>query len=144
MDFDRVFSTFRISASGLAAERLRMKVIANNIANANDSAKPGQTPFQKDELVFRAVLDDAIDDAGLGGVEVVQKVKSDAEFRKAFLPGHPHAIKEGPLKGYVRFSNVNPVLEMVDMVAASRAYEANLAVLTTFKEMMHQTLRLGR
>lgn len=136
MDVDRMFATFGISASGLAAERMRMKVIANNLANANNSARPGEAPFQKGELVFRAVLDDALG----GGVEVVGVQENTAPPRVQFIPGHPHADAEG----FVRFSNVNSVTEMVDMIAASRAYQANLAALTTFKEMMHQTLRLGR
>lgn len=140
MDLDHMLSTFRISASGLSAERLRLKVIANNLAHANDTAPAGKTPFQKDELVFRAVLDDELAQEGLGGVRVVRKQKNGAPPRVKHVPGHPHADKDG----FVRFSNVNPVTEMVDLVAASRAYQANLAVLTTYKEMMQQTLRLGR
>jgi len=140
MDFDNLFSTFQISASGLAAERLRMRVVASNLANANESAKPGEMPYRKRELVFRAVLDGQTSRDGLGGVEVVGVEENAAPPRVQYLPGHPHADKNG----FVRFSNVNAVTEMVDMIAASRAYESNLAVLTTFKEMMHQTLRLGR
>ena len=140
MDFDHLFSTFQITASGLAAERLRMRVIANNLANANESAKPGETPYRKKELLFRAVLDSAMGGDGLGGVQVVGVGENASAARVQYLPGHPHA----DANGFVQFSNVNAVTEMVDMNAASRAYEANLAVLTTFKDMMHETLRLGR
>ncbi|MFW6162157.1 MAG: flagellar basal body rod protein FlgC [Planctomycetota bacterium] len=140
MDLDRAFSTFQISASGLSAERLRMRTIAQNIANANTSARPGETPYRKRELVFQAVLDDAMSPDGLGGVRVTDVVENTAPGRVQYLPGHPHADEQG----FVRFSNVNAVTEMVDMIAASRAYESDLALLTTFKEMMQETLRLGR
>jgi flagellar basal-body rod protein FlgC len=144
MDFDHCLSAFRISSSGLAAERLRMKVIANNLANANVTRTPEGGPYRKDEVVFRAVLDRAMapnDPAALGGVRVERVVKSTEPFRTEYRPGHPDADKT---TGMVRLPNVNPVTEMVDLLTASRSYQANLAVLTTYKDMMHQTLRLGQ
>jgi len=141
MDFDHVFSTFRVSASGLAAERLRMKVIANNLANANVTRTPEGGPFRKDEVMFRSVLDRAMGADGLGGVAVEGLTKSTEPFRVEYRPGHPDA---DPTTGMLKLSNVNSVTEMIDMMGASRSYQANLAVLTTYKDMMNQTLRLGR
>jgi len=144
MDFDHCLSAFRISSSALAAERLRMRVIANNLANANVTRTPEGGPYRKDEVVFRAVLDRAMapnDPAALGGVRVEGMVKSAEPFRTEYRPGHPDADKT---TGMVRLPNVNPVTEMVDLLTASRSYQANLAVLTTYKDLMHQTLRLGQ
>ncbi len=145
MDFDDLFSTFGISASGLAAERLRMRVIANNLANASATRTPQGGPFRKDVVVFREALDRELaakdSPQALRGVQVAAVVKSNEPFRVVYRPGHPDADKK---TGMLRLPNVNPVTEMVDLITASRAYQANLAVLTTFKEMMLQTLRLGR
>jgi len=145
MDFDHLFATFRIGASGLTAERARMRAIANNLANANVTRDADGNPFRRDVVVFREVLDRALRGgtagATLGGVRVAGIVKSPAPFRTEYRPGHPDADKE---TGMLRLPNVDPVTEMVDMMTVSRAYQANLAVLTTFKEMMTQTLRLSR
>ncbi len=145
MDFDQVFSTFRISSSGLAAERTRMNVIANNLANANTTHAPGGGPFRRNEVVFRTVLDRELASrspgGGLGGVAVERVVPSRAPFRTEYRPGHPDA---DPQTGMVKLPNVEPVTEMVDMITASRSYQANLTVLSTFREMILQTLQLGR
>jgi flagellar basal-body rod protein FlgC len=145
MDFEHTFVPFRISGSALAAERERMRVIATNLANANVTRTPEGGPYCKYEVVFRSVLDDTMRAAdertGLAGVAVERVVKSDAPFRAEYRPGHPDA---DPETGKVLMPNVDPVLEMIDMITASRSYEANLAVLRTFKQMMLQTLRLGR
>ncbi len=144
MDFDQVFSTFRISSSGMAAEQTRMRVIANNLANANTTHGSGGEPFRRSEVVFRTVLDREMtrrDPAGeLAGVAVERIVPSAAPFRTVLQPGHPDA----DARGYVRYPNVEPVTEMVDMITASRSYQANLAVLSTFRDMILQTLKLGR
>ena len=145
MDFDDIFSTFGISASGLAAERLRMRVIANNLANASATRTPEGGPFRKDVVVFREALARELAARGgadaLRGVEVAAIVKSSEPFRMVYRPGHPDADKT---TGMLKLPNVDPVTEMVDLITASRAYQANLAVLKTFREMMLQTLRLGR
>jgi len=145
MDFDHLFTTFRISASGLEAERARMRAIANNLANANVTKTADGSPFRKDIVMFREVLEREAGsgEAGgdLAGVAVEGLIKSRAPFRVEYLPGHPDADKE---TGMLRLPNVDPVTEMVDMITASRSYQANLTVLTTFKEMMLQTLRMGR
>ena len=147
MSLDHLFGTFQISASGLAAERYRMSVIANNLANANTTAVSRDAagravPFRRDVAVFEQVLRGQAargDPDALGGVRVVGTAKSTVPFTTVYRPGHPHAKD-----GWLRMPNVNPVSEMVDLITASRAYQSNLTVLTTFKSMMEQTLRLGR
>ena len=144
MDFDQVFSTFRISSSALTAERTRMNVIANNLANANTTHGPDGRPFRRNEVVFRTVLDREMGGRGaadgLAGVAVARVVASDAPFRLEYRPGHPDA---DPQTGMVKLPNVEPVTEMVDMITASRSYQANLAVLSTFRDMILQTLKIG-
>ncbi|MFP4055851.1 MAG: flagellar basal body rod protein FlgC [Candidatus Brocadiia bacterium] len=143
MDFESTFSPFRISASALEAERQRMRVIANNLANANVTRTPGGEPYCKRDVVFQSLVEREAatgQDDGLGGVRVARVARSTAPFRTVFRPGHPDADEDG----MVLMPNVEPVTEMVDMITASRSYQANLAVLKTFKEMMLQTLRLGR
>ena len=144
MDFDQVFSTFRISSSALAAEQTRMRVIANNLANANTTHGPGGGPFRRNEVVFRTVLDREMGGhgagAGLAGVAVERVAPSATPFRSEYRPGHPDA---DPQTGMVKLPNVEPVTEMVDMITASRSYQANLTVLSTFRDMILQTLKLG-
>lgn len=148
MSLDRMFSTFGISASGLAAERVRMDVTAHNLANANSTGvardRDGTyVPFCKQEVVFRQVLEAAARAAGvagLGGVAVEAVVDSGEPPREVLRPGHPHANAEGKLL----LPNVDSIAEMVNLITAQRAYQANLAAIRNFREMMQQTLRLGR
>ena len=149
MSFDEMFSTLNISASGLAAERRRMDVIAHNLANANTTrestdADGKAVPYCRRVVIFRAVLDDqfsADGRLGLGGVRVEDSVKDvPGEFATKELPGHPDA----DAKGFVRMPNVSPITEMIDLITAQRAYQASLTSIRNFKEMMQQTLRLGR
>ena len=145
MDIDKLFSALRISASGLSAERLRMNVIAENIANASATRTPQGGPYRRQMVVFSSVLADTMgeDRAGaddLGGVEAIQVVQSTEPFNRVYIPGHPDANKDG----YVLMPNVNTMFEMIDMISASRSYEANLAVIRTFKEMMARTLAIAR
>jgi len=145
MDFDNLFTTFRISASGLAAERRRMQVIANNLANANVTRSAEGGPFRKDVVVFSEALDRAMAARGdkdpLLGVRVLGLVKSPEPFHAEYRPGHPDADKT---TGMLELPNVDPVTEMVDMMTATRAYQANLAVLRSFREMMLRTLQMIR
>lgn len=120
------------SSNGMHAERLRMDVISGNIANANTASEPGETPTRRQNVVLRATDD---------GVQVVG-VNPDmtSPFRREYLPGHPFANGEG----FVTFTNINPVFEMVDMLTASRAYEANLAAFNTARTMVNAALNIGR
>lgn len=144
MGTNNVFSAFDISASGLAAERIRMNVIANNIANANTTDSPEGGPYRKEQVVFSSVLNQALKNADikgmerLGGVKVQNIIKSTEPFNKVYIPGHPKADE----KGFVEMPNVNTVSEMVDLVTASRSYEANLAVINSAKDMSNKALSL--
>lgn len=136
-----LFAGADISASGMSAERQRMEVVANNIANANATQTAEGGPFRRKQLVFSAALDAAGNAAGLRGVEVVGLQDDMSDFVE--VPGNGH-IHEDPETGMLKLPNVKLPNEMVDLITASRSYEANLKALTTFKQMIEQTLQLLR
>ena len=142
-----IFDALDISASGLIAERTRMDVTSQNLANAQSSG------YRRQDVVLRqagggfaSVLGQAIGagtPAGGGngrGVEVAAVVTDEGEQRRVYDPGHPDADPEG----YVRLPNVNAVTEMTDLISASRAYEANVTAMQTAKQMFSKTLELLR
>ena len=144
MSIDNMFSVFDISGSGLSAERVRMNVIANNIANANATETPEGGPYRREQVEFSSLLSKAMKNSDikgaerLGGVKVQQIVKSAEPFNKVYIPGHPKA----DANGFVNMPNVSVMMEMVDMVTASRAYEANLAVINSSKDMNNKALSI--
>ena len=133
-----LFDAMRVSASGLTAERLRLDVIAGNLANANSTSGPDGQPFSKRMVVLQAAPPGA---GGVAeGVRVSGIVTDPSPPRRAYDPSHPAADADG----YVSLPNVNPVGEMVDMISASRAYEANVTALKAAKDMALKTLDLLR
>lgn len=140
MNFDRMLSATNISASGLSAERLRMEVVANNIANAFSTRGPGGGPFRRQDVVFAAVLNDFVDTGLGGGVQVVGVVDDLSEMPRVHNPGHPDADGDG----FVVMPNVFIPIEMVNLITANRAYEANLKVLQAFRQQIDQALILIR
>jgi len=132
-----------ISASALAAQRARMNLIAENLAHADTTRTPEGGPYRRRKVVFEA-LGSAF--PGLPsaepsrGVRVVGVVDAQTPFRRIHQPGHPDADAEG----YVSLPNVNPVMEMIDLMAATRAYEANVSAIQALKSMMQKALELGR
>ena len=139
-----LFAGADISASGMSAERQRMEVVANNIANANSTQSNDGGPYRRQQLVFSAALDQTGSHptvSGLHGVEVVGLQSDQAELPLVHNPGHPDA---DPITGLVAMPNVSLPNEMVDLITASRSYEANLKALSSFKQMVEQTLRLLR
>jgi len=145
MAFDDLFRAASISASGLAAERMRMEVVANNIANAHSTRGPDGGPYRRQHLLFSAMVDEGAGAApsgasGLRGVQVVNKVDDPSEFPRVYQPGHPDADQEG----FVAMPNVFLPMEMVDLMTASRAYEANVKVMQMFREQMEQVLSILR
>ncbi|HUX50562.1 MAG TPA: flagellar basal body rod protein FlgC [Spirochaetia bacterium] len=149
-----LFSTIDIAASGLTAQRLREDVIANNIANATTTRTPEGGPFERSIVVVRPrvsqpywrsqFLPTALDNGIGDGVRVVEIKKDTSPPKLVWDPTHPDAIKTGPKKGYVEMPNVNIVNEMVDLISASRSYEANSAVINSSKQMFMQALQIGR
>lgn len=138
-----MFSVSDVSATGLSAERLRMEVIANNIANANSTRTAEGGPYRRRQVVFQAMLDDvgSEESAGrMGGVRVLGVESDPSEFPRVYQPGHPDADAEG----FVRMPNVSMANEMVDLITANRGYEANLRVLRSYREMVQQALTLLR
>lgn len=144
MGMDKVFTALDISASGLTAERIRMNVIANNIANANATNSPDGGPYRREQVEFQSILNKASNMSDiegterLGGVKVSKIMKSKEPFNKVFIPGHPQADENG----FVEMPNVNIATEMVDLVTASRSYEANLAVINSSKDITNQALSI--
>jgi flagellar basal-body rod protein FlgC len=138
-----VFSAMEVAASGLSAERTRMNVIASNLANARTTKTEAGGPYKKLDPVFHAVpLDGGTVGSG-GGVSMVRVDRIEADKRDPQLvyePGHPDA----DAKGYVRYPNVNVVEEMVNMITASRAYEAGVSTVDSVKSMARSALGIGR
>ncbi|MCW2956691.1 MAG: flagellar basal-body rod protein FlgC [Thermoleophilia bacterium] len=144
-----MFDSMHISASGLAAERLRMDVIAQNLANANSTRGPDGQPYRRHEVVFRSsdsvVGTSPSTKAGasgdnLSGVEPVAIVEDPSPLRAVHDPTHPDADDNGN----VYYPNVNPVTEMVDMMTATRAYEANVTAMNAAKNMALKALDILR
>jgi len=150
-----LFTTINTAATGLTAQRTRLDVIANNIANVNTTRTTEGGPFRRSRVVFRPrvsqpywrspFLPSFLKEQIGRGVRVVEVQKDfDAEVRLVYDPTHPDAIKSGPRQGYVEYPNVNVVNEMVDMISASRAYEANVAIMNGSKSMFLKALEIGR
>ncbi len=127
---DDLLKTLAISGSGMRAQGTRLRVIAENIANANSLAtEPGQLPYRRQVITFENVLNNR---SGLNMVEVHDIRPDLSEFGKSFDPAHPAADENG----YVLTPNVNTLIEMMDMREAQRSYEANLNVIKNSKAML--------
>jgi flagellar basal-body rod protein FlgC len=152
-----LFDAIDVAGSGLAAERLRMDVTAGNLANAQTTQGADGQPYRRREVVlqeaqagggsFGSMLSSAVagsSSAGAGGpvsgVQVAGVVEDPAPPRRVYDPGHPDADAQG----YVSLPNVNPVTEMVDLIGASRSYEANVTAMQAAKQLFTKTLELLR
>jgi flagellar basal-body rod protein FlgC len=123
-----------VATSALKAEQSRMRVIAENLANADSTAQtPGGDPYRRQVPVFQPMTV-----AGAKGVSMARVVSDQTQFGSEYAPGHPAA----DAKGYVKLPNVNPMLEAIDMRDAQRAYQANLSVIETAAEMDNATLSI--
>lgn len=131
-------SSLRISASGLHAQSARIRVIAENLANADSAARtPDEDPYRRRIPTFEAVFDKEV---GGYGVQIGKMAYDLTDFETRFEPGHPAADESG----YVRYPNVNPLIEAMDMREAQRTYEANLNVVTSTRQMVGRTLDILR
>jgi len=134
-----LFKIFSIAGSGLAAQSQRLNAVASNLANADSAAGPDGKVYAARQVVFQAASLDAAD-ARASGVRVAAVTESAAAPRRVHDPKHPMADKEG----YVTLPNVSVVDEMVNMIAASRAYQSNVEAMNTAKALLAKTLTLGQ
>lgn len=150
-----LFDAIDVSGSGLSAERMRMDVTAENLANAETTRAAGGGPYRRKEVVLSAVQPDSFRTAlaaatagtvqdgatqAAGGVQVSQIVQDNSAPRMVYDPGHPDANAQG----YVAMPNVNPVTEMTDLISSSRAYEANVTAMQAAKQLFTKTFDLLR
>lgn len=149
-----MFTSINIATSGLTAQRLRQDVIGNNIANINSTRTTEGGPFKRSRVVFAPITDDpywkspflprSMDNGGGKGVRIVEVSKdTDTPSRLVYDPTHPDAIKSGERAGYVEYPNANIVSEMTDLIAAQRAYQANMQIVNTAKSMFEMALQIG-
>ena len=140
-------SSLDITGSALTAETYRMSLISQNLANSNttrtesgDPYKRKQAVFEERSLSFADVLNGELQEHTQGGVRVSEVVESDAAFVPVYDPAHPHADENG----YVMYPNVNRTEELADLMAATRAYEANITALNAVKAIATKALEIGR
>ena len=149
------FSSLRTSSSGLTAQRLRMDLISNNIANAETTRTPEGGPYRRQQVLFtpkvaaklpigsfmRGGVAAIASTSGLiEGVQPLKIIQDESPLRQVYDPGHPDANPNG----FVEYPNVNVVTEMTDMLSATRSYEANVTVLNAAKQMAQRALEIGR
>ncbi|WP_312700040.1 flagellar basal body rod protein FlgC [Sedimentibacter sp.] len=138
--------SLNISGSGLTAQRLRMDVISENIANKDSTRTENGEPYRRKMVVLSAVNNfqnmfiENINEYEAGRVEVTEIVEDETEFKLVYNPEHPDAGEDG----YVRMPNVDTLKETVDIMEAYRAYQANITALNTMKQMAIKALEIGR
>jgi flagellar basal-body rod protein FlgC len=144
MDF---LSAMRLSASGLSAERVRVNLAASNLANAETTRGPDGKPYQRLDPVLEAVPFDAAlgsagggPEGGVAGVRVAEIAKDEGPGRRVYSPTHPDADADG----FVTLPNVNPVHEIVNLLSAQKAYDANATAVDTLKTMAQRALEIAR
>ena len=133
-------SSLQISGSALTAERTRLDVISQNIANVHTTRAADGRAYRRRQVIFEMIPGEPGTPGPTGGVRVSQVKTSDAPMERVYSPGHPDANAQG----YVEMPNVNLVDEMVDLITATRAYEANVAVVNATKTLVARALDLGR
>lgn len=136
----QLFSGSDATASALEAERLRMEVVSQNIAQANTTRGLDGKPYQRQRVVFENVLSSALGEPGAKKVQVGKITPDNRPPRLVHQPGHPDA----DANGMVAYPAINVHEEMADLIASSRAFEANLAVIRNAKSMALQTLSIGK
>ncbi|HSQ87843.1 flagellar basal body rod protein FlgC [Romboutsia sp.] len=132
-----VFSGMRISASGLSAERLRMDIISSNVANAKTTRTEDGGAYIRKVATFAENYDEKL---GMLGVKTVSIEDDKSPLRKLYEPNHPDADEQG----YVEYPNVDMLVEMSELIAASRSYESNVDTLNAQKSMISKALEIGR
>jgi len=149
-----LFTSINIASSGMSAQRTRTDVIADNLANASTTRTAEGGPYRRSRVIMRPRVDspywrspflpEGLDNGVGQGVRIAEIQKDYAtENRLVYDPTHPDAIQSGPREGYVEMPNVDIVSEMLDMIAASRAYEANASIVEGAKSMFQRALEIG-
>lgn len=142
------FNSMNVSATGLTAQRLRMDIISQNIANVNTTKTKEGGPYRRKVLLFEEqanlqfghILNDAIEDYKGSGVKVSKIIEDNSPLKRVYDPSHPEADGDG----YVLMPNVNTVEEMVNMISANRSYEANVTAMNAAKAMAMKALEIGK
>ena len=132
-----MFKIFNVSGSAVSAQAQRLNVVASNLANADTVAGPDRSPYKARHVVFETT---PMGDVGTSGVRVTNVKEDETPGRRVHDPKHPQADAEG----YVTYSNVNAVEEMVNMISASRSYQNNVEVMNTAKSLLLKTLQMGQ
>jgi flagellar basal-body rod protein FlgC len=132
-----MFSIFSVAGSAVSAQSQRLNVVASNMANVDAVAGPDGKAYKSRQVVFETV---PMGDQATAGVKVNAITESNAPGKRVHDPNHPSADAEG----YVKYSNVNPVEEMVNMISASRSYQNNVEVMNTAKTLLLKTLQMGQ
>jgi flagellar basal-body rod protein FlgC len=139
-----MFNSLRINASGLTAQRTRMDVVSQNIANANTTRTDAGGPYRRKEVSFEPLLQSRMEDLAAGiihqGVRVAGISEDQRPPRMVYDPGHPDA----DVNGYVAYPNVEIVREMADLITSVRAYEANVTAFNASKNLFLKALEIGR
>ncbi|MEO3691172.1 flagellar basal body rod protein FlgC [Roseateles paludis] len=133
-----MFQIFNVAGSAVSAQSQRLNVVASNLANADTVAGPDGQAYKARQVVFQTHLFG--NDAGTAGVQVSKISEDNTPGRRVHDPRHPQADADG----YVTYSNVNSVEEMVNMISASRSYQNNIEVMSTAKSLLLKTLQLGQ
>jgi flagellar basal-body rod protein FlgC len=133
---NEMFLPLKVSATALEAQKVRLNVIASNIANASSTQTPQGGPYRRKDVLFKTVMYDQ----NSAGVDIPQIVDDQGPFRSVFDPSHPDADKNG----YVSYPNINVLTEMVNLMTAQRSYEANLTMISSYKDMYTKTLDILR
>lgn len=131
-----MFMPLKVSATALEAQKIRMNVIASNIANVNSTRTPEGGPYRKKDVVFESYM---FDESSVG-VNIPKIVENERPFKMVYDPSHPDANKDG----YVSYPNINTIEETVNLISATRAYEANLTLINSYKEMFMKTLDITK
>ena len=143
-----LFSALSVSASGMAAQRTRAEVLVENLANSETTRTPDGGPYRRKDVVFSSapatssfasVFRTSLDQSAQG-VQVAGVVEDSSPPDRRYLPGHPDADPEG----YVSFPHINPAEDMVDLLSASRGYDANVAAISAVKDMIQRSIDIFR
>ena len=135
-----LFNNFNVSGSAMTANTVRMNLVASNLANVNSASSSAEGTYKSRQAVFKTMVDEFSSDPAVARVSIDRIVESDEPLKAQYQPNHPNANEAG----YVFMPNVNPVEAMANMIDASRSYQTNVEVLNTTKQLLTQTINMGK